>query len=104
MNIRTKMSKITYVVENHEGEIDKISEKDIIKYVEDNIDNIASLKKQFKNFGSNKNILHVMTLFGFDLEFTADEYIDHYSELDVRTYGPNFFSKTDAELIRKLNF
>lgn len=94
------MSKISYVVENHDGEIEKIGERDILQYVEDNIDDIASLKKKFTN---GKTIFR-MTLFGFDLEFTADEYIDHYSELDPKIYGPNFFTETDAELIRKLNF
>ena len=97
------MSKITYVVENHEGEIEKIGERDIVKYVEENIDDIAILKKKFKPF-HDKNTVFKMTLFGFDLEFTADEYIDHYSALDPKTYGPNFFTKTDAEVIRKLNF
>jgi hypothetical protein len=96
------MSKITYVVENHEGKIEKIGEKDILQYVEDNIDDIASLKKQFTQF--NGKTIFRMTLFGFDLEFTADEYVDHYSELDPKTYGPNFFTETDANLIRKLNF
>jgi len=96
------MSKIIYVVENHEGEIEKIGEKDVLQYVEDNIDDIANLKKKFTPIHS-KNIFR-MTLFGFDLEFTADEYINHYSELDPKTYGPNFFTETDAELIRKLNF
>jgi hypothetical protein len=96
------MSKIIYVVENHEGEIEKIGERDILKYVEDNIDDIASLKKKFTPF--HVKTIFKMTLFGFDLEFTADEYIDHYSALDPKTYGPNFFTDTDAELIRKLNF
>lgn len=96
------MSKITYVVENHEGEIEKIGERDVLQYVEDNIDDIASLKKKFTPF--HVKTIFKMTLFGFDLEFTADEYIDHYSELDPKIYGPNFFTKIDAELIRKLNF
>lgn len=98
------MTKITYFVENHDGNVEKIGEYDILKYVEDNMDDIASLKKKFKNSGSNKNVLYAMTLFGFDLEFTADEYINHYSELDPGIYGHHFFSKTDAEIIRKLNF
>lgn len=96
------MSKIIYVVENHEGEMEKISEQDILKYVEDNIDDIASLKKKFTPF--HVKTIFRMTLFEFDLEFTADEYINHYSELDPKIFGANFFTETDAELIRKLNF
>ena len=94
------MSEIIYVVENHEDEVEKISEQYILKYVEDNIDDIASLKKKFTN---GKTIFR-MTLFVFDLEFTADEYINHYSELDAKIFGPNFFTDVDTELIRKLNF
>jgi hypothetical protein len=97
------MEKIVYIIENSNGDSIEIKENDIFRYVDANIDEISFLKKQYK-LSYMKDKIFAMVLYKNDLEFTADEYIRHYLDLDAKLYGSKVFTATDTAIVKKLNF
>lgn len=94
------MENIIYLIEYHSGKTEKKTEKELRGCIDDSIDEIKRLRKQYR---WNKTVFY-MTLYTSEENFDANEYISHYKGLSSETYGPRFFSDADIEFIRKMNF
>jgi hypothetical protein len=94
------MDNIIYIIDYHDGTKEKKTLKELHKCIDDIIDDIQRLRKQFR---WNKTVF-LMTLYTSEESFEANEYISHYNNLSAQTYGPDFLTNDDIELINKLNF
>lgn len=94
------MENIIYVIEYHNGKTERKTEKELRGCIDDLIDDIKLLRKQYR---WNKTLFR-MILYTSDENFDANEYISHYKSLSTETYGPGFFNACDIEFIRKMNF
>ena len=94
------MDNIIYIIEYNDGTKEKKTLRELHKCIDDIIDDIQRLRKQFRR---NKTVF-LMTLYTSEESFEANEYISHYNNLSTQTYGPDFLTNDDIELIHKLNF
>ncbi len=89
-----------YYIEFQDGKIQVVSEKQLIRFIDDQIDEIICVKKEYR---WNKTIF-CMTLYTHEHDFSAADYTSHYKNLPKDKYGPNMLSAFDIEIIGKLNF
>ena len=91
-----------YLIEFKDGSDDVLSKEMLQETLDDIFDTISKIVKQYRLHGHDK-IIYRTTLFTCDYDISADDYIEHYSNLPKDKYGPYVLDDFDIEIIRMFN-
>ena len=91
-----------YYIEYKNGYGDEMSKEMLEESVDEIFNDVSKIVKQYKLHSDPKKCYR-MTLFTDEHTFTAEEYIEHYRSMPKETWGLNFLTDFDIEIITMFN-
>jgi hypothetical protein len=98
----SKLKSYLYYIEYKNGYRDEMSKEMLEESVDDIFNDVSKIVKQYKLHSDPKKCYR-MTLFTDEHTFTAEEYIEHYSNMPKETWGQDFLDDFDIEIITMFN-
>ena len=92
----------SYLIEFKDGNNDVMSKELLEESLDDIFNDVFSIVKKYRLHNHYKKV-YKMTLFTCDHSITADDYIEHYTNLPMDKYGPNVLDDFDIDVIRMFN-
>ena len=98
----SKIKTCLYLIEFKDGRNDTMNKEMIEASVDDIFNDISKIIKRYRLYDNTKQAYY-MTLFSQDHNISANDYIEHYSNLPKDKYGAYLLDKFDIEIIRMFN-
>ena len=99
----SQIKSCLYLIEYKDGREDTMNKIMLESSVDNIFNDVSKIIKRYRLQNETKKTYYCMTLFSDDNNISVNDYIEHYKNISIDTYGSNVLDDFDIEIISIFN-